>query len=476
MSSRKAGMNSLSALSNWQPASRPIAATLGRNANPIAGKPDTAAPQPSSIVTLSPEALAALSAAISTSQRYQDLGADMLKQLGAGAVLPLDHAKLPDTVDNKFTLGITTKSGTKVELTLANVGDEMIFQVSSSAELDEDERKALSSLAEGFQAAIDGMAGSSPQVRLGGLTQLDSKFVQSIDFRAEVKGPDSNSQTLDFHIDESVRKVRIGGPDGQAEVNVNTSTLEHLGTRKQQAKAISNYLAQFDQAASRGHGDKKLMSLFKDAFSDMNRTATAEERDDFLRTPSKWQLNADDRSALTGLSDFSASVSQTPKSSNPRKAWEQDTFSFDVSQSTRINGTSREDRAISQSQQSQLSAQYHTAIGKSGPPFFDGTLETQNYDYHQIDDNARSNVALNYRHGKLSKAFLEQTASQSEHLQTFFLGKLKAEKTIPSQQSLIRDLLPTLTSYQHIKGEDSLNDNIYLLGSPGELVARNQQF
>jgi len=469
-------MSSLSALSNWQPATRYAAATPVRNVNPIVAKLDAAATQPSTIVTLSPEAIAASAAPVSTSQRYQDLGAEMLKQLGAGSVLPLVHAKLPDTVDNRFTLSITTQSGAKVDLTLANVDDEMIFQVSSSEKLDDDERKALSNLAAGFQAAMDGMAGSAPQVRLGGLTQFDSKFVQSIDFRAEVKGPDSTSQTLDFHMDESIRKVSIGGPDGQAEVNVDTSTLEYLGTRKQQAKAISNYLAQFDQAVSRGHGDKKLMSMFKDAFSELNRTATAEERDDFLKTPSKWQLNSDDRSALTGLSDFSASVTQTPKSSNPRKAWEQDTFSYDVSQTTKIKGTSHDDRAIAQTQQSQLNAQFHTAIGKSGPPFFDGTLETQNYDYHQIDDHARSNVGLNYRHGKLNKAALEQTASQSEQLQTFFLGKLKSEKTIPSQQSLIRDLLPTLTSYERYKGDDSLNDNIYLLGSPGELVARDQQF
>ncbi|WP_051293563.1 hypothetical protein [Pseudoduganella violaceinigra] len=400
----------------------------------------------------------------------------MLKQLAAAPVIPPDRAKLPDEVDNRFTLSVTTRSGAQVDLTLANVDDEMIYQVSSSGELDEDERNALSNLAAGFQAAIDGLAGSSPQVRLSGLTQFDSKFVQSIDFHAEVAGPESTSQALDFHIDESMRKVSIGGPDGKADVRVDTSTLEHLGTKKQQAKAINNYLAQFDQAVSRGHGDKKLMSMFKDAFSDMNRTATAEERDDFLLTPSKWQLNADDRSALTGLSDFSASIAQTPKSSNPRKAWEQDTFAYDVSQATKVGGPSRDERSIGQTQQSHLNAQFHTAIGKSGPPFFDGTPQTQNYEYHQIDDSARGDVSLNYRLGKLKKAGLEQVASQSEQVQTFLLDKLTSEKTTPSQQSLARDLLATLTSYEHIKGDDTLNDNIFLLGSPGEIVARNQQF
>lgn len=471
-------MNFISSLSNWQPATRYAAPAPARTINPIVAKLDAAAAasSPSTIVTLSPQALAAAAAPVSTSLRYQDLGAEMLKQLGSGSILPVDHAKLPDSIDNKFTLIITTQGGAQVDLTLADVDGEMIYQVSSSAELDNDERKALSDLAAGFQAAIDGMTGSNPQIRLSGLTQFDSKFVKSIDFRAEVAGPESAPQTLDLHIDDSVRKVSIGGPDGQAEVNVDTGSLEHLGTRKQQAKAINNYLAQFDQAVSRGHGDKKLMSMFKDAFSDMHRTAIADDPDDFLRTSSKWQLNADDRSTLTGLSDFSASVTQTPKSSNPRKAWEQDTFSFDVSQTTRVGGTSHDDRKINQTQQSHLGAQYHTDIGKSGPPFFDGTLETQNYEYHQVDDNARSDVSLNYRLGKLKKASLEQMAKQSEQVQTFFLGKLKSDKTIPSQQSIVRDLLSSLTSYEHIKGDDALNDNVFLLSSPGELVARNQRF
>ncbi|NVE01782.1 hypothetical protein [Massilia sp. BJB1822] len=470
-------MSSITTLSNWQPATRYTAPTVGRNSNPLAAKLDTPeAASPSTIVTLSPEAIAAASAPISTSLRYQDLGADMLKQLGSGLVMPPDRAKLPDAVDNKFSLSITTRSGTKVDLTLANVDDEMIYQVSSSAKLSDDERKALSNLAQGFQAAIDGMAGSNPQVRLAGLTQFDSKFVQSIDFHAEVEGPDAIPQTLDFHIDDAKRKVSIGGPDGQAEVNVDTGALEHVGSKQQQEKAIKNYLAQFDQAASRGRGDKQLMSMFKDAFSDMNRTAIREDLRNDLSTRQHWQLNSDDRATLTGLSDFSAALTQTPKSSNPLKAREEDTFAYDISQQTVVDNRIHDERAVSQTQQSHMEAKFHTEIGKSGPPKFDGTLETQNYDYHHIQDNARSNVSLEYRRGKLAKATLEQTASQSEQIQTFILGKLTADKTIPSQQALMRDLLPSLTPYRQYKGDDTLNNNIFLLGSPGELLARNQQF
>ncbi|KQV61453.1 hypothetical protein [Duganella sp. Root336D2] len=470
-------MSSISTLSNWQPASRYAAPASGRSLNPVVARLDAAAgtSPPSTIVALSPEALAAAAAPVSTGQRYHELGADILKQLGTGSVIPPDHTKLPDTVDNRFGLSVTTRSGAKLELTLANMDDEMIFQVSSSAELKDDERKALAGLADAFQAAIDGMAEPNPQVRLGGLTRFDHQFVQSIDFHAEVKTADATTQTLDFSIDDARRKVSIGGPDGKAEVNVDTGAVEHVGTRQQQAKAINNYLAQFDQAVSRGHGDKRLMAMFKDAFSDMNRTATSEERKDALAADSRWQLNSD-RSTLTGLSDFSASVTQTPTSSNPRKPLEQDNFSYDVSQSTTVKTPTLNERAISQSQQSHLGAQFHTAIEKSSAPFFDGTPQTQNYEYHQIDDSARSNVSLNFRDGKLNKATLEQMANQSERVQTFLLGKLTKDKTTPSQQSLVRDLLPSLTTYERYKTEEALNDNIFLLGSPGELVARNEQF
>lgn len=472
-------MSSITTLSNWQPATRYTAPTPGRNGNPSATQPAppaTSAAPPSTIVTLSPEAIAAASAPISTALRYQDLGADMLKQIGAGSVMALNNAKLPDAVDNKFSLSITTRSGTKVDLTLANVGDEMIYQLSASAELSGDERKALNKLAEGFQAAIDGMAGANPQVRLGALTQFDSKFVQSIDFQAQVASGDTVPHTLDFHVDDTKRKVSIGGPDGQAEVNVDTRAFEHVGSKQQQEKAIKNYLAQFDQAATRGRGDKQLMSMFKDAFSDMNRTAISEERRNDLSTRQWWQLNADDRSTLTGLSDFSASVSQTPQYSNPLKPREEDSFSYDIAQQTVVDNRTRDERSVRQSQQSHLEAKFHTEIGKSGPPKFDGTPETQNYDYHHINDSASSNLSLDYRRGKLAKASLEQTASQSEQVQTFILGKQTAEKTIPSQQSLVRNLLSALTPYEHYKGDDRLNDNIFLLGSTNELSARDQQF
>ena len=485
-------MTPISSLSNWQPAIRPPASTASRAAT--SGAP---AATPSTIVKLSPESLAAArqvetdDAVLPVAARFKDVGAAMLRQFNTGAPVPVTQAALPDNVDNKFTLGIVTRSGVKVDLTLASLDDGMAFQVSANGELSDAERSALSRLAEGFQGAIDGMAAADPQIRIGALAQFDSKALQSVDFHAQVTQP-GGTQTLDFHADDKQRKVAIGGPSGNAEVAVDTSKPASLGTKEQQAKAIDSYLKQFDQATERGHGDKKLVSMFKDAFSDLNRTAVREEAPQTgLTLPGQWSLADEDHAVLTGLADFSASVTQAPKWINPLRSAEKESFSYSVSQDTRIDGPRVDDRTVSQTQQARLTAQYHAPVKKGGDLKLDVTPQSQTYEYHQIDDTADSNVELGYKDGRLFKAALRQSASQSERIQIYAMGKLMSDHTVPGQQTLVRDLMASLAPYQadaRHSADDShevregrrqqalsaLNDRIFLLASPDELAARDR--
>ncbi|KQV82579.1 hypothetical protein ASD15_11335 [Massilia sp. Root351] len=494
-------MTSISTLSNWQPLTPRL---------PAAGAPKAAAtenkwPAPSAIVNLSPASMAAAKqseaeeAALppSTAARFKGLGAAMLSHFRTGAAVPVEQAKLPEAVDNKFTLSITTRSGVKVDLSLASLDDGMALQVSASAELNEDERNALSSLAAGFQNAIDGMAINEPQVRLGALAQFDSKFLQSVEFHAAVKQytEPPSTQTLDFVADGKQRKVSIGGASGSAEVSVDTSKIESLGTKEQQAKAIASYLKQFDQAAARGRGDAGLMTMFKDAFSDMSRTATREApRDNGLSLPDKWTLAPEDHAVLTGLADFSASVTQSPKWPNPLRLSEKDSFAYEVSQNTRTEGARRDDRAISQTQQARLTAQFHEPPKKGGVLNLDVTPQSQNYTYHLIDDSASSKVELGYKEGKLFKATLQQSASQSEQVLKYVMGKQTSNQTIPSDYSVERDLMASLAPYQPGKSDRSdeqtgaakverraqslsaLRDTVFLLGTPSELAARAAEY
>jgi len=492
-------MSTISSVSNWPLSVRSTAPAAIRPAAPAADRPS-----PSTIVSLSPGGLAAARQAAeadaaaappTTAARFKDLGAAMLDKFTTGAVVPVDRQALPGQRDNTFTLEVVTARGVKVGLTLANAGEDMIFQVGADGDLGEDERAALAGLARGFQAAIDGMAMQPPRVRLGELAGFGHGLLQSVDFHAEVALPRTTpgTQSLDFHIDGDGRKLDIAGPSGKVAVAVDTATLQGLGTRRQQDKAIGSYLEQFDAAAARGHADAGLTAMFKDAFADMSRTAP---RDDARATPAPrqaWALSKEDHAVLTGLSDFSASVTQAPQWSNPLRHDEVDGFEYAASQDTRIAGDGRADGTITQVQSAHLRAQYHEPLARNGARKFDGAPEGQNYDYHQIDDTASSKVELGYRDGKLRKATLEQSAEQSERIRKVVPGRTLSDRTTPSSHRLQRDLLPVLAPWQQEQdgqlreagGEenderrrlslDALAGGVFLLGTSAALKARDRE-
>lgn len=124
-------------------------------------------------------------------------------------------------------------------------------------------------------------------------------------------------------------------------------------------------MKQFDQAASRGHGNAGLA--------------------------------AEDKSLLTGLANFCASVSQAVKFSNPMRSAEKDGF---------------------------------------------------NYEVYQIEDTASSDAQVAYKDGKMVKASLRQEGRQSEHVMKYFLGKLESDKTTPGNYCVLCDLLPVLGPYK----------------------------
>lgn len=491
-------MTSISSLSNWQAVVPRMSSGAQTKADAAANAAAAPTSPASSIVKLSPAGLAAakaeeaeqLSIVLPASARFKGLGAAMLDQFKSGGAVPVDKPPaLPDELDNKFTLSITTRSGVQVELALASQDDGMAIQVSASGALNEAERGALAGLAAGFQAAIDGMLQDEPQVRLGGLAQFDTAVLKSVDLQAAVKrGGDADpASTLAFRVDGAQRQVSIGGASGTAEVRIDTSKLNSLGSKEQQAKAINGYLKQFDQAAVRGRGDAGLMAMFKDAFADLSRTSHTEApAATGLTLPDHWALAAEDHAVLTGLADFSASVTQTPKWSNPLRQAEKDSFSYAVSQSTSTEGHRRDNLSISQKQQSSLTAQFHEPGKAGGELKLDFTPESQNYKYHQIRDTASSDVELGYKEGRLIKATLRQSASQSERIMDYVRGKLTSDKTIPGEHALLRDLLPALASYRsgepnrtseerderHRQNLSAVNDGIFLLASPSELALR----
>jgi hypothetical protein len=480
-------MTAISSLPSLQAALR-AASPMSRRAD----VPAVAGPAAqSSIVTLSTEGLAAQSEDAATGPRgvrFNDLAAPMFESLKAGAAVDVgDDAALKEA-DNRFTLNVVTAGGTKVQLTLASRGEELLVRVNADAALSGKEQEALDALAQGYQDAIDGLASNPPRVRLGGLAQLDSGVLRSIDLDAQVALPTvpPATQSLAFHLDAGQRSVSIDGPDGKLALNVKTDALDSVGTRQQQQKAIDSYLRQFDQAATRGQGDPQLMAMFKDAFSDLARTAT---RDEPATTPApgkSWALGREDRAALTGLSDFTATVTQTPRYINPARMGEVDAFEYEVSQQTKVAGDTYGERSIAQAQQSHLSANYHEPLVPGAQLAFDFSSATQNYKYHTIDDTARSDVAIQYRDGRLQNATLRQSASRSDNVREYLLGKLKSERTVPAEYQLERDLVATLQPYEadgktdtqgrelrRQQALDALGEETLLLGDAVDLAARD---
>lgn len=487
-------MTAIPTLTSVRPAT-PYASNR-REATPTAGTTT-----PSAIVSLSAEGRAAAQAATdaesaqrSPAARFRDAGASLLESLKTRKTVGVDFQPVPKDATHGFTLSVVTARGTKVDLSLSTRGEGLATQVAADAELDNDEREALAGLAQGFQDMIDGMTLEVPKIRLGALAQLDTSVLQSIDLHAAVTLPTVPPalQSLDFHIDAERRSMQAEGPAGKVDVTVKTDTLESLGTKQQQAKAIDSYLKGIDKAATRGHGDAGLVTMFKDAFSDLSRTASRDGPGPAATAGKGWSLAREDRAVLTGLADFSASISQTPQYNNPVHREEVDSFEYEVSQQTRNEGKSRADRSLGQVQQSRLKAQFHTPLQEGLPLAFDYSAQSQNYKYHQVDDSARSSVALDYKDGRLRKASMEQTVSQSERIREYALGRVISDRTLPAEHRLVRDLMATLSPYQtsehggkrDVNSEarearretslQALGEQFYLLGSATDLSARDR--
>ena len=338
------------------------------------------------------------------------------------------------------SIAIKTASGRNLTLSLGDDGG-LSLKPDGDAPLSNAESVAIAKLAVAFKNALDGMASSSPQLDLAGLAQVDTSVLSSIHITAQASGTGKAIQTVDFTADATSRSVKIDGQAGNIDVSVDLSSPALSGSQTQQASAINNYLRQFDQAASRGHASPALMTMFKDAFTQMNAPAGLDAVP--LTRPSTW-VTETDHALLSGLADFSASVTQTATASNPYRANEHDAFSLQVSQTTQMSGRDPSERGISQTSSSQLRASFHTPLSADAPLNLTGDPKSQNYYYTQIDDSAQSNMKIGYQKGKLVQASLTRTASQNTQQQKYVMGQMVEDITTPLKRTQQRDLLPLL--------------------------------
>lgn len=364
----------------------------------------------------------------------------------ASALKVAMQSQLHAQADNRASLDIKTAGGASVRLSLGSQDDGLAVQVEvTGGELSDAERGALQKLSGAFQKALDGLGAKSPRLDLAGLMQFDPTVLSSVDFHAKVKVGRTDTQTVDLHVDSQLRTLSANGPLGAVKISVDTSNPEIPGNARQQAQALNRYLQQFDAAGRRGKGDDALMAMFKDAFTEMNSYATAAPLSGRVARGVS-VLNEADHSMLSGLADFSASITQPSKASNPMRSRELDTFSYQASQSTSIMGKDPRDRAVKQEQQSQLSASYHESLSPELSLLLSGAKQSQFYYYKQIKDDARTSTDIAYDDGVLARASVSQSASQSTRVQQYQMARLVEDRAIPAEASRSLDFVKLLNS------------------------------
>jgi hypothetical protein len=264
--------------------------------------------------------------------------------------------------------------------------------------------------------------------------------LSSVGLQLSQTGAGQDIQSVAFRADSSARTVSVTGTAGTINLNVDMSDSAIWGSQSQQAAAISSYLKQFDQERARGHGDASLMAMFGDAFTQMNSHygGTSSQSLPGAVVP---MISQADHAMLTGLADFSASVTDKPQASNPMRPGEDDSFSYEVSQNTDAQGNAV-DGTITQQQQSSLHASYHVVAASNGP--LTSMKASQNYAYLLINDTAESTTRIENEGGKIEDASLSHSADQSTREMKYVKGNLVSDVTTPSDISQSQDLLALL--------------------------------
>lgn len=401
-------------------------------------------------------------ASTSIGSRFQGLGAALIEQLAANggqrvaqsalaasdnsatdpAILELQRANLREHASNSVTLNLTSASGATITLGLYSGEQGLAVEASvTGGELNDDELKALAALADGFQSAVDGLNQEPPSLKLGDLLSVDQRLFTGLQMTAKLDLASGEQQTFDLRLDGSTRSLSLQGPSGQLQLELDSHDGAMLGSKAQREAALSNYLQQFDAARQRGKGDEQLNTLFKDAFSQLNSV------DDSSARPARHNstINTLSRSLLSGLADFNASIKQTVEHSNPMRPDEADRFDYTVSQTTTKTGKGTS-FSLEQEQQSSLSAAWHSSLNPLVGLQLTRDNASQNYRYHQVNDDARNTTRTSIVNGILSEASSAQQASRSERVRVYQEGVLKSDNTTSDAERKSQDQLKLIAT------------------------------
>lgn len=287
---------------------------------------------------------------------------------------------------------------------------------------------------------MDGLASVPPRMAWSSLAKFDSAVLSSVSLQATTTTDGVVSQSIDFSADSKQRSLTIKNADGVVKVDVDVSKTALFGNAQQRAAAVSDYLQQFDAARSRGKGNEALMAVFKDAFAELHQSYEAGAAPS-SQSPRIVAAGYTYRSLLSGVADFSASISQTMDASNPYKTSEVDQFTYQVSQSSSTSGRPLFDLGVKQEQRANLTASYHLALTPQQTLDLSKDKDSQNYKFIQIKDEVTSQTGIQYELGALAEATFTHTRNLSTRVQSYVKGELIEDTLTPVIETRTRDLL-----------------------------------
>jgi hypothetical protein len=222
------------------------------------------------------------------------------------------------------------------------------------------------------------------------------------------------------------------------------STPALWGSPAQQQTAVRRYLDQFDAANRRAHGGATLLGQFKDAFAQLNSSYPAlGQQPAHALTASV--LNAKDRSVLSGLADFQASMSgDFNNGSAAHFTTEAGHIDYEVSQHTETRGgAKRTGLSVVQTQASKLGASF--AVSRNGATL---DIASGDFDIYTFKDSASTSTSFEYADDKLKNAAIMNLVNQSESYEKLVNHKIVEQKSTPHNIFTMRDisaqLRPTL--------------------------------
>lgn len=330
--------------------------------------------------------------------------------------------------DRAVALSITTQSGVNVNIGMTRNANGLVVELKTTGgELSEEETAAIAALGDAFQSALDGLAQKAPALNVSGLTAFDSTLLKSVDLQTDVREEATSIQSLSYRADSTQRALSYKTSDVSFAITTDLSHPETIGSYGQQQAALASWTSQLNSARSRGQGDRDLVELFKQSFLAVNSQYGSNEADTSHNIITRTNDNATQQQ-LSGLADYSATFTQTEKSTNPYRKDERDAFSYSTAQTTERQNS----RSLTQKITTQLQASYHEALDKTIPLNLTSDPLSQNYLYHQINDETTRETQLAYNDkGEIKSVRTSADTHDSEIVKKYNAARLVDETHTP---------------------------------------------